>query len=763
MPGVGVAVAVGFNKGFAGSTPGGDVTYHLNLPADFPTELNIGSSLTDESIVIAYSATRGSDRQYGEIVVLCPAVDEVRNPPYHTRDFDDVGLSCTAGLSGTDIILTLTTDDSSLDDVDFDYIIDRISRGGGQSWEQQWQTIVTPEYQAIYDAMTVKPVGLDLAVQNWLVYQLVTNGYWDKFDILRYYATQSNDNKEGLLNWKSPADSPSLMKGTYGTFAGTETWTVYGNNTCVNIGNEIKGTYVDNASGIYRVLTSSYIETTYQGRPYTIRARCKVDSGAGYLKEVYSQVTSSTPITSTEYAWYEISFIRGAAGIAPGINMSAGTVIYVDEYYVIESHKAVIVNNPTFTASKGFTGIAASNAYINQLYHLATSSSKFSLNSSSHILYIINESNVNESAHGTYALATSKTYLIPKSATKILSFANNSAERCGTIYNWDRAGLYVNTRTASNKVQLYKNRELIIDSTTDSTALATASVATLAVSTQSEVKITPERYTNDQVFVEAYGEGLTQSESEGVSDIINSAATYLGINKYKNAYKFDRPILVLTFDNCENGWESVGVPYFVSKGIYPTLYIVGSVPGGAYPDLTWANLLNRNNLGFDIQCHSFTHPFLDTLTYEEIITELQNVNTAFITNGLPVPIHHAYPSGVFNSTVISAVSSMRLTGRAFYDATGTVYRNTFKYSNKYELPSFRIDRLTYTDVQIRGMITDMMDKAIAVNGAFCGIGHNINNTGGGETQTSDLDYWIAYAEANGMDIMNMSEFYELLD
>jgi hypothetical protein len=128
MPGVGVAVAVGFNKGFAGGTPSDDtVTYHLNLPDNFPTELNIGNSSTDESIVIVYSATRGANRQYGEIVVLCPAVDEVR-PPYHTWDFDDIGLSCTTGLSGTDIILTLTVDDSSLDNVDFDYLIERINR-----------------------------------------------------------------------------------------------------------------------------------------------------------------------------------------------------------------------------------------------------------------------------------------------------------------------------------------------------------------------------------------------------------------------------------------------------------------------------------------------------------------------------------------------------------------------------------------------------------------------------------------------------------
>lgn len=127
MPGVGVAKAVSFQKRAIWGSPSSGTTRHLTLPDNTTTGVNMGNALLVESIIISYSATRGLDRQYGEVVILSPYTDTVETPPYHMWDFDDIGLTFTADLNSGQIRLNFVVDDSSTDDIDFDYLIEKVT------------------------------------------------------------------------------------------------------------------------------------------------------------------------------------------------------------------------------------------------------------------------------------------------------------------------------------------------------------------------------------------------------------------------------------------------------------------------------------------------------------------------------------------------------------------------------------------------------------------------------------------------------------
>lgn len=61
---------------------------------------------------------------------------------------------------------------------------------------------IQAEYQAVYDAMTVKPSDADKAIQNKLVYDLKDAGVWDNAIVIDNLAT--HDSQSSLINWKSP-------------------------------------------------------------------------------------------------------------------------------------------------------------------------------------------------------------------------------------------------------------------------------------------------------------------------------------------------------------------------------------------------------------------------------------------------------------------------------------------------------------------------------------------------------------------------------
>ena len=122
IPAFGVALSLIFNANISGGGEAGP-TIHTSLLADATTNINIGNKTTDAIIVINYYAKRGSLYQMGEITVL--NMDTIPDI-LHEWDDDDIGLTITADMSGDNLRINCLADDSSVDNINFYYVKERV-------------------------------------------------------------------------------------------------------------------------------------------------------------------------------------------------------------------------------------------------------------------------------------------------------------------------------------------------------------------------------------------------------------------------------------------------------------------------------------------------------------------------------------------------------------------------------------------------------------------------------------------------------------
>jgi hypothetical protein len=93
------------------------------LLASAAHSITIGNIRKDRAVIIRYTGKRGGLIQYGKIVVLNKfSTVDVSN------DFsgDDIGVTITGTVTDPDIILTLTSDDSVIADVEYIVEIENI-------------------------------------------------------------------------------------------------------------------------------------------------------------------------------------------------------------------------------------------------------------------------------------------------------------------------------------------------------------------------------------------------------------------------------------------------------------------------------------------------------------------------------------------------------------------------------------------------------------------------------------------------------------
>ena len=79
-------------------------------------------------------------------------------------------------------------------------------KGSVMTFEGKVMTIpgFSAEYQAVYDAYTIKPDAATAAIWNTYVESGVADGWWAKEDVEYVYAAHTNDNGEALINLKNP-------------------------------------------------------------------------------------------------------------------------------------------------------------------------------------------------------------------------------------------------------------------------------------------------------------------------------------------------------------------------------------------------------------------------------------------------------------------------------------------------------------------------------------------------------------------------------
>ena len=219
-----------------------------------------------------------------------------------------------------------------------------------------------------------------------------------------------------------------------------------------------------------------------------------------------------------------------------------------------------------------------------------------------------------------------------------------------------------------------------------------------------------------------------------------------------NGNTFDNGKILIVNDDANVGIYNNAYPVMVDESLVGTVYVVTDLVGTA-GYMTWANLQTMQAAGHDIQCHSKTHTNETTLTETQLKNELDAVTSAFTTNSLPAPVHHAYPFGAYSANVKTWVATKRSTGR-----TTLASANYFKMTtggDKFEIPCHTCDG--YTNAAIKALI----DETLVDNTGQVLLFHNVGVTG--YKSTADFTEIVQYAKAQGVDIITMSQLFALLD
>ncbi len=245
----------------------------------------------------------------------------------------------------------------------------------------------------------------------------------------------------------------------------------------------------------------------------------------------------------------------------------------------------------------------------------------------------------------------------------------------------------------------------------------------------------------------------------------SSAQNIIDIYSYikkKSFPAFDKSYVLFTSDG--NGDDpATGMAKILNdNGVKGTFYIYKDCIAASAGWWTYAQMLTYHNDGFDMMCHSKTHPDLRTLTEQEILDELTAVNEAWVANGLPSPKHHAYPFGYYNDDVKAAVAQMRLTGRAVggdhdsYAKTDEIWKDVDKYL-------IRSENIDYTDDTSLAELKTKMDLVHKWKGAMTLYTHGVNDAGEYSITPAYFSDIVQYAISIGMTPITISQFYELLD
>jgi len=164
----------------------------------------------------------------------------------------------------------------------------------------------------------------------------------------------------------------------------------------------------------------------------------------------------------------------------------------------------------------------------------------------------------------------------------------------------------------------------------------------------------------------------------------------------ENNEETNEKLVVITFDDGREGVYSNAYPILRDNGFIATLYVVPSwidskemftrrigstgkeIPLGEQYSafMSWENLKELSNHGYDIGSHTFSHQLLVNLENEALKQELDLADKAIKDNlGLDVK-HFCYPYGSFNEQIRELIVTR-------YDTAVSTIRNFSKIAGAY--------------------------------------------------------------------------------
>ena len=256
-------------------------------------------------------------------------------------------------------------------------------------------------------------------------------------------------------------------------------------------------------------------------------------------------------------------------------------------------------------------------------------------------------------------------------------------------------------------------------------------------------------------YLAVYNKALTDEEVRQAYAEISETLEARGVGSFPRPI---RPTLILSLD------DGVGTDYTASyrlasaRGIPVTSYINTERINTSYY-LTWEQIYEMRDAGFGIECHNHDHSNIDTLTEAELRTNLEAVNAAFVSAGLPPPEHHAYAYG--GSGHRDIIAEYRVTGRGGTDERIYYWDQVVGW---YGLKTTPIVKHSGDNVDnVKGWI----DDAIAGNYVLILFTHDISPSPGPDgcevaLYTEILDYVAAKRDAGLIDVMTIDGFYRAM-
>ena len=142
--------------------------------------------------------------------------------------------------------------------------------------------------------------------------------------------------------------------------------------------------------------------------------------------------------------------------------------------------------------------------------------------------------------------------------------------------------------------------------------------------------------------------------------------------------------VTLCFDDAYEEVYTIGFPILAEYGIRGTLGIITDEIGGSfegYPIMDLNQIRELHNNGWEIASHSVTHPFLTTLTDEEVINEIVNSRNILRSFGFKVNAF-VVPFGSYDDRIADLVSQY------YYSCRPSIWgTNSIPVEYRYKLKS----------------------------------------------------------------------------
>ena len=172
----------------------------------------------------------------------------------------------------------------------------------------------------------------------------------------------------------------------------------------------------------------------------------------------------------------------------------------------------------------------------------------------------------------------------------------------------------------------------------------------------------------------------------------------------------DRAVITFTFDDAPRSVYEKAFPILNRYKMPATVFIATKFLESENPNfITWKQIVDLDKHGWDIQCHTATHPHLTELTDKEVIREFKQSIRTMRAHGFK-PTSIASPYGDFNDHTIALMRRYFKSHRTAWNVPGM--EGITGLNDPYNLDFMRISAFQLQNTTTYQEIKDLIDQAV---------------------------------------------------